>query len=314
MNFNTNARNLLLKGPRTGRSTKILIYQKTNQLKKKKTKLSITTLQQKIKNTPKTYNYSKVRPKLMKIHQLVNIKSPEKPQLSQTQTKHLTHIPKSKIITSKVRNYTLSFLYSGFYNQQLDVLIISSSTHPYLIISLSIHSRTCTYVKSLITLICSIFFNPTVTQTKFIEIIQELHSFKETTPLKTPLFIFERSRDAALHNAIVLEQFNFNIDKVINSQVNSQVSFGSEFKKSSKLQELLTHHPHWLQLKNILDNGASFPLIQLSQENRSIDLSYHKDRENHKSAIDNQEILDKIITEDIERGFTLPLPLEIINL
>jgi hypothetical protein len=141
-----------------------------------------------------------------------------------------------------------------------------------------------------------------------VEIIQELHSFRETTPLKTPLFIFERSRDAALHNAIVLEQFNFNINKAINSQVNSQVSFGSEFKKSSKLQEILIHHPHWPQLKNILDNGASFPLIPLPQENRLIDLSYHKDRGNHKSALDNREILDKIITEDIERLRITPTP------
>jgi hypothetical protein len=57
--------------------------------------------------------------------------------------------------------------------------------------------------------------NTTVTQARFIEIIQELHSLEYNNLLKSPLFIFECSRDVALHNAIVLEQFNFDIDRAI---------------------------------------------------------------------------------------------------
>ncbi len=112
----------------------------------------------------------------------------------------------------------------------------------------------------------------------------------------------------------MLEQFNFDVDKAINYQPDSQISFGSEFKKSTRLQELRLHHPYWPKLKNILDHGASFPLTHLSKENRSINLSFHKNRGNHKSALDHQETLDVIISEDIERGFALPLPIEVINL
>jgi hypothetical protein len=130
--------------------------------------------------------------------------------------------------------------------------------------------------------------------------------------LKSPLFLFECSRDAALRNAIVLEQFNFDVDKAIKHQSDSQVSYGSEFKKPQHIQELLEDHPHWNNLKNILTNGAEFPLIPLSREDRSNDLSYHKDRGNHKSARDHQEIMDQIILDDIEKGFALPLPPEII--
>jgi hypothetical protein len=83
-----------------------------------------------------------------------------------------------------------------------------------------------------------------VSQERFIDIIRDLHRHKEP-PQKTPLFIFERSRDAALHNAIVLESFNFDIDKSIRAQAGSQIFYGSEFKDPSLLHELLEHHPHW---------------------------------------------------------------------
>jgi hypothetical protein len=107
-----------------------------------------------------------------------------------------------------------------------------------------------------------------------------------------------------------LEQYDFNIDKAIRAQPNSQIHYGSEFKPSWKLEELLEHHPHWHQLKSILDHGATFPLRPITSEDRSTDDDFHKNRGNHKYAIKNCEILEKMITEDIYRGFALPLPLE----
>lgn len=132
--------------------------------------------------------------------------------------------------------------------------------------------------------------------------------------MKPSLFIFENSRDAALHNAIVLENFNYNLHDAILAQPNSQVSYGSEFRDPSILEELLQHHPHWEKLKNILLHGATFPLRSISPMDRSQDLLYHQDRGNHKSATTHSDILHNIISEDIERGYALPLPTAILQL
>jgi len=45
-----------------------------------------------------------------------------------------------------------------------------------------------------------------------------------------------------------------------------------------------------------------------------MDLNVHKNRGNHNSALKNKDILNKIIQEDVERGFTLPLPVELLKL
>ncbi len=39
--------------------------------------------------------------------------------------------------------------------------------------------------------------------------------------------------------------------------------------------ELLQHHLRWIHLKDILDNGATFPLLPISQQERNIDLEFH---------------------------------------
>jgi hypothetical protein len=68
-----------------------------------------------------------------------------------------------------------------------------------------------------------------------------LHGISEETAVSTStdlptysIFILELSRDAALHNVIVLENYNFDLSKAVLDQQDSQVFFGSEFQKNSK--------------------------------------------------------------------------------
>jgi hypothetical protein len=105
-----------------------------------------------------------------------------------------------------------------------------------------------------------------------VEIIKRLNSSKKLEPLNSLIFHFERSIEAANHNAEILERYNFDLDAILLSYPHSQISYGSEFKKSSDLQELLQDHPHWDHLKEILDNGATFPLNQISSEERQKDV------------------------------------------
>jgi hypothetical protein len=97
-----------------------------------------------------------------------------------------------------------------------------------------------------------------------------------------------------------LENYNYDVDKAILAQENSQVSYGSEFRNPTILEELLEHHPNWNKLKTILLKGATFPLQHISPKDRKQDLHYHKERGNHKSAIKNHHILEEIISEDVK--------------
>jgi hypothetical protein len=96
-------------------------------------------------------------------------------------------------------------------------------------------------------------------------------------PMNPPLFIFKKCKFAASHNARILERYNFDLERIIRSQHPSQISFGSEFRDSSILETLLIEHPLWPCLKNILNNGAAFPLESLSPESRLSDLKFHRD-------------------------------------
>jgi len=112
------------------------------------------------------------------------------------------------------------------------------------------------------------------------------------------------------HNAKILEDFNYDLAKIICLQHPSQISYGSEFRPPSVLEELLSNHPFWLRLKDILDNGAAFPLDPISTEDR---LKVHKEQENHRSLSKFSTFIDPVISEDIERGFALPLPIDVMD-
>jgi hypothetical protein len=133
------------------------------------------------------------------------------------------------------------------------------------------------------------------------------------THLNPPLFIFKRCSQAAYHNAQILEKHNFDLDKIIRAQHPSQISYGSEFKGMLELEEVLRDHPFWPRLKDLLENGASFPLQPISDETRHLDLSFHQDRGNHPSLLKHAAHIDPVIEEDVERGFTLPLPINILH-
>jgi hypothetical protein len=100
---------------------------------------------------------------------------------------------------------------------------------------------------------------------------------------------------------------------VIQDQHTSQISYESEFRPHYELELILLQHPLWTSLKNLLSKGATFPLSPISLTDRYNDLFFHSSRGNHKSCDKNRDFLEKIISEDIERGFALPLPLETLH-
>jgi hypothetical protein len=128
------------------------------------------------------------------------------------------------------------------------------------------------------------------------------------------LFLFEQTKEAALHNAIVLQCYNFDIDQAIQAQHNSSIIYGSEFRPISDLSPLLSTHPLWVHIQSILSKGATFPLLPIPDPIRQEDLIFHKDRGIHKSASKHSEKIQQLLKDDVERGFALILPVEVLPL
>jgi hypothetical protein len=86
-------------------------------------------------------------------------------------------------------------------------------------------------------------------------------------------------------NAEILEKNDFQLESIIKKQHPSQISFGSEFRPSIDLKDLLQDHPLWPKLRDILDNGAYFPLEDISKEDRKADLDFHSAQGNHSFGL-----------------------------
>jgi hypothetical protein len=127
------------------------------------------------------------------------------------------------------------------------------------------------------------------------------------------LFHFEYTQEAALHNTIVLQHCNFNMNLAIQAQKSSQVYYGSEFNPPDTLAKILENHPLWKYTKSILSTGASFPLHPIPNKIRKNDIKYHKERGNNKSATKAPDVISKMIQEDVECGFALRLPLGVLD-
>jgi hypothetical protein len=112
---------------------------------------------------------------------------------------------------------------------------------------------------------------------------------------------------------IILQCYHFNIDLAIQAQHNSSISYGSEFRPVSELSKIFSSHPLWKFLSTTLINGATFPLTHIPDDIRREDILFHKERGNHKLAITHSKKIQELIQEDVNRGFALILPVEILQ-
>jgi len=143
-------------------------------------------------------------------------------------------------------------------------------------------------------------------------VLKDLFNSRHNVRKNETIFSFHNSEEAKIQNTNILRRFNFDITAAINAQPNSMVSFGSEFRDPLDLEPLLFHQPNWQALKEILTNGVTFPLLPISPEDSKLDMEFHASRGNHKSAAKNQAALEKIIENDISKGFALPLLKEVL--
>ena len=134
-----------------------------------------------------------------------------------------------------------------------------------------------------------------------------------SAPPTPPEFVFELTREAALKNFCILLRHKGDLGSALHHQRHSPVGYGSEFRPTDTLEPLLYLHPYWLKVKSLLTNGSSWPLQELSEEDRQKDVEEALVFGNHKQAETNPDLLTSLIVDDVTHGFALPLPLEKIS-
>ncbi len=74
-------------------------------------------------------------------------------------------------------------------------------------------------------------------------IIKSIINILCATP-SPPLFKFNLNLEAVHRNYLVMRKFNNDIEQALNAQQDSPLGYGSEFRKPSTLEPLLTCHPN----------------------------------------------------------------------
>jgi hypothetical protein len=106
-----------------------------------------------------------------------------------------------------------------------------------------------------------------------------------------PEFKFELTMAAAKKNYLMLGKYYFDLAAAIAANKTSPMGYGSEFRKPDVLQPLLSMHPLWLKLEDILTNGVQYPLKPLEEELRVKDLKLALEFGNHKGALNKPDLL-----------------------
>ena len=134
---------------------------------------------------------------------------------------------------------------------------------------------------------------------------------KPSTPKPSP---FRHSIDDsvvlsnATFNSQLIERFDFDMQRVIDSHPDSVITPGSEFRTAQILEPLLAGHPNWSRFHHNITHGVSYPLTAEEDEparraeNEAI-LEYG----NHASGRKNPEALSKVLRKDASKGFSLPI-------
>ena len=145
----------------------------------------------------------------------------------------------------------------------------------------------------------------------FLPTIKKLATTKCASP-SPHLFRFDATAAAAVHNSDLITQYG-GLAQAIKAQEGSAVYFGSEFRPVEDLEPLFGRHPLWSRMKKHLTEGGSYPLDPIEEDHRLQDLEAAIEYGNHKSTEKRVEAFQKLVSEEITRGFYLPVTLECVR-
>ena len=142
-------------------------------------------------------------------------------------------------------------------------------------------------------------------------VIEDL--LEKSSSLRKPVLSFNASEEAASKNLKVLKDNGWNLEKVLSLNSPFITNYGSEFKSVDDLHALLKFHPRWEGLKQKLISGCSYPLEDLEEPLRKLDIGESKRYGNHKSALKYERFLEKAMKKEIKKGWAIILPDESVD-
>jgi hypothetical protein len=142
-----------------------------------------------------------------------------------------------------------------------------------------------------------------------ISILQKIMATPCQPPMK-PIFEFDLSIEAASKNYILLKHtFGGDLQRALDAQPNSPLRHGSKFRQIETLKSIFENHTSWNRTRSVLTFGSSWPLAPLDEMEREKDVEEAIIFGNHKGTVKQQDLLIKLVKDDVTQGFALPLPL-----
>ena len=124
---------------------------------------------------------------------------------------------------------------------------------------------------------------------------------------KKPFVVFDCDHSALEQNTQYLESCGWDMVEVFRQHVGTTVDHGSEFRPVDQLSRLVGRHPNFAFLKEMFQTGFDYFLSRdLSEDERVAELDAQLERGNHKSATENEDEINSLLTGDVVHGFVLP--------
>ena len=153
------------------------------------------------------------------------------------------------------------------------------------------------------------FFTP---GPEFLRNIKTVMGRQSPPPLHPP-FKFGTDPNDLAHNARVMDAAGFDFARILPSHQASTLGFGSEFRPMEDLKLLLSKHPYFPFVAQILSEGMEYHYRggeELSESARLTELAGQIQRGNHKSVSEDAEKVRALLSKDVTHGFTIPLPID----
>jgi hypothetical protein len=146
-------------------------------------------------------------------------------------------------------------------------------------------------------------------------IIKSIHLHHQDPLQKSP-WSFERTKEAATKNSMLLHSLHFDVEAATQNPPNTILSYGSEFHPTKILKPLLRYHPQWSHVESIINNGADYPLTPINEKDRLDDINYMIERGNHQltQPKENKSALDKAFDKEVAAQWAIPLNPAVINM
>ena len=151
-------------------------------------------------------------------------------------------------------------------------------------------------------------------RSKLVESIKELIESEENPPKKS-IFKFENTLEASNHNGKILRSCNYDYEKILEKQKDTNIYYGSEFRQVYKLRELLHLHRDWNRLETFLTKGTDTVFKHVDDDIIKKDCEENMKRGNHKSSsksLKEVEFVKKQYGKEVSKGWMIPLPAHIV--